>query len=205
MALEDDKQNLLGTVSEDIDQVYKTPEVGVSYLIVGVSIAILLGGILTFGSVKSKQSTVDSLMVSIENDVTAPLAALEKEQKQIATIKNQLDSLKTALDSREQFGKLLSTISSNILKKSSLTSLAVQDEDITMSGSANSYADVSKVVAAYRQVDVVTDVKLSSASLNAETDKIDFSLTIKVDRSKFRIKAQTSSASAKSASRSANI
>lgn len=205
MVLEDDKQNLLSTVSDDIDQISKTPEVGVSYLIVGVSIAILLGAILTFGSIKSKQSTVDSLIVSVENDVTAPLASLAKEQSQIVTIKSQLDSLKTALDSREQFGKLLSTVSSNILKKSYLTSLAVQDEDITMAGSADSYADVSKVVAAYRQVDVVTDVMLSSASLNDETNKIDFSLTVKVDRSKFRIKAQASSASAKTTGKSANI
>ncbi len=205
MVLEDDKQSLLSTVSDDIEQVSKTPEVGVSYLIVGVSIAILLGAILTFGSIKSKQSTVESLDVSIENDVTAPLASLKKEQKQISTIKNQLDSLKIALDSREQFGKLLSTVSSNILKKSSLISLAVQDEDITMSGSADSYADVSKVVTAYRQVDIVTDARLSSASLNTETQKIDFSLAIKVDRSKFRLKSQVGSTSAKSVGSSANI
>lgn len=197
MVLEEDKKNLLNTVSEDIEQASESPEIGISYLIVGVSLAVLVGAILTFASVKSKQSTIDSLKVSIENDVTAPLAALSQEQKQVTTIKNQLSSLKTALNSREQFGKILAAISVNLLKSSMLTSVSVQEEDITMSGSADNYSDVAKLVAAYRQVAVVKEVQLSSATLNEESDKVDFSLSLKIDRSKFKMGSGGTTATSK--------
>lgn len=199
MVPEEDKKNLLNNVSEDIEQVAESPETGISYLIVGVSLAVLVGAILTFASVKSKQSTIDSLIVSIENDVTAPLATLSQEQKQVATIKNQLSSLKTALNSREQFGKVLATISNNLLKNSMLTSAVVQEENVTMSGSADNYSDVTKLVAAYRQVTAVEEVQLSSATLNEESDKVDFSLSLKIDRSKFKMNSTKTSASSKSA------
>lgn len=198
MVLEEDKKNLLNTVSEDIEQASESPEIGISYLIVGVSLAVLVGAILTFASVKSKQSTIDSLKVSIENDVTAPLAALSQEQKQVTTIKNQLSSLKTALNSREQFGKILATISVNLLKSSMLTSAVVQEDNITMSGSAGNYIDVAKLVAAYRQVAVVEEVQLSSATLNEESDKVDFSLSLKIDRSKFKMSNAKTTAAGKS-------
>jgi Tfp pilus assembly protein PilN len=197
VVLEEDKKNLLNTVSEDIEQASESPEIGISYLIVGVSLAVLVGAILTFASVKSKQSTIDSLKVSIENDVTAPLAALSQEQKQVTTIKNQLSSLKTALNSREQFGKILAAISVNLLKSSMLTSVSVQEEDITMSGSADNYSDVAKLVAAYRQVAVVKEVQLSSATLNEESDKVDFSLSLKIDRSKFKMGSGGTTATSK--------
>jgi Tfp pilus assembly protein PilN len=73
--------------------------------------------------------------------------------------------------------------------------MTVQEENITMSGSAGNYGDVTKMVAAYRQVEAVDDVQLSSATLNEESDRVDFALSLKIDRSKFKINATKSSAS----------
>jgi len=192
VVLEEDKKKLLNTVSDAIeDSATQGTESGVALLVIGVSLAVMIGSLITFGSLKSKQSAIDSLDLSIKNDVTAPLAALEKEQEQIATIKSQLGSLKTALNSREEFGKILSDISSNQIKKSQLTTLSIQENDVALSGSVDNYSDLSKLVAAYRNLSTISEVKLSSATTSDESKKIEFSMSMKIDRSKYKVKGAT--------------
>ncbi len=197
MVSEEEKKKLLDTVSDDIEDTSRSEGTKVAtFVVFGFCAAVLVAVVIAFSAQKSKESAIESLDLSIQNEVTSQLNSLKTEQKQIATIQKQLGTLKTALDSRESFGKILGDFSGNTFKSARIKTLSIQQEEISLTGETDNYSDLAKVVSGYRKIASIEDVKLQSASFNQDSKKVEFSIALKIDRSKYILKKASASATA---------
>lgn len=161
-------------------------EDAVAFFIFGIFAAVIISVLIIFAFQKQKEMKVASLDSQIKSDVTDQLETLTAEKKQMETVLGQLDALITALDSRIKHSTLITDLKANQFKRSLWSSLSVGKSEITINGSADSLEDVAKAVAALRKVKALQDVELTGSTVNADTQKVDFTVTSKVDKKLYK-------------------
>lgn len=201
MDSETDKQKMLQQVrGEAAEEEKESSEEIAAYFIFGVLLAIVISFAVILGLQKAKDSKIATLNQEIEEQVTAPLKSLQKEQKQIEDIKKQLDTLTLALGSREKCYQIFNDVALNLYKKTRLSDLQVKKDEITIKGTTDNLDDATKTIIALKKMKSAKDVELTSVSLNADTEKVDYTATIKIDLSLYKESAQKSSAQGASTS-----
>lgn len=191
---EEEKQKFLHSVKNDINFDDNKSSDIFSYFVIGLFCAVIVLIIVVFGLQKSKQVKLASIDTAIASDVTEPLKSLEKEKQQSDIVAKQLEVLTTALSSRVKYSQLMSDLTANQYKKSKWTSFAFQSTAISLSGSADSFDDVAKTVAAFRVMKAVQDISLKSVSLNQDSKKVDFTLEITVNKTLYNYLPKTQAA-----------
>lgn len=177
--------------SKDIASSYSTSkEDVVAYFIFGIAFAAIIAIVPVLIISKTKESRIASLEQQYKQDVTDQLSALKKEQKDQVLMAKQIDALSVALDSRIKNSQLLEAFGKNTLKKTKWTALTLDNGALSLSLSADNFDDVAKTVSAYRNMESVKSVKLTSATNNESSDKIDFAINISVDMSQYIVKAK---------------
>jgi len=189
----DEKEKFLESVKNDIsDSAGSGRDEVLSYFIIGVFLGVIVLAISFLTIEKTRQYKISSLTKQIQQDVDVPMKSLAKEKIQNDEIVKQLSTLTSVLAGRVSYFKLFEDLRNGQFKKSLWTNFALQKDSITISAKADNYADVAKAVAAIRQVKAVTDVKLSSASLDKETNKISFTVNISYDPSLYKASPRSS-------------
>jgi len=192
---EDEKEKLLQSVKRDIGDTGNSTSDSFSYFIIGLFCAVLILVIIVFALERSKENKLASLEETYKVDVTEPLKTLEKEQKESDNAVKQLEILTLALSKRIKYSQLMADITSHQFKKSFWQSFTLRKEKISILGSADSYDDVAKSIAAFRSLKAVKDVSLKAANKDEDTGKFNFSAEITVDLSMYQY-AGTTKASA---------
>jgi len=171
-------------------------EEAVAYFIIGLFLACIVSMIAVFALIKSKEAKVSNLEEQIQSEVTSPLKDLEKEEKEVASVLGQIETLTKALTERVKYASLINDLKSNLYKKALWSQLSFQKDTATISGSVDTFEDLAKTVSVYKKMKGVGEVQLTSASVNTETKRIDYGLTIKLDMSSYKINGARPKASA---------
>lgn len=158
----------------------------VAYFIVGISLAIIVSIIPILIISKTKQSKIAALDTQYQDTVTTQLATLKKEQISQAAVSKQIDALTTALASRMKNSALIEDLSRNTLKKAKWTAMTLNGDSVSLNLTTDNFEDMAKSVAAYRGMDAVSSVKLSSANSNEASGKVDFAVELMVDLSAYK-------------------
>jgi len=177
-----EESRFLESVKEDIADVAEgdNQEKAV-YFIIGLSIATVLVSIFVFALSMSKSSQIQSLDAQINEQVTIPLKNLAKERKQVTAIASQLDVLNTALSSRVKYAQLIRDLATNTYKQSKWTGIDYSEEKIVLSGAADDFLSVSKVVSALENFKVIKSVNLTSVNIEEESKSIEYMIELEVD------------------------
>lgn len=178
--------------SKDIASSYSTSrEDVVAYFIFGIALAAIVSIVPVLVISKTKESKIASLEQQYKQEVTDQLESLKKEQKDQVLMARQIDALSVALQSRIKNSQLLEAFGRNTLKKTKWTALTLSDSSVSMSLVADNFDDVAKTVSAYRGMESVKSVRLTSAASNEESGKIDFAVDVTVDMSQYTTKTKT--------------
>jgi Tfp pilus assembly protein PilN len=178
---QEDKNKILENVKgETNDSVGQVDELSLSNFIIGLSLAVVIGAIFIFANMKAKDAQIESLNATIERDVTTPLASLTKESAQIDTVKQQLAVLTDSLKSKYEYSKFIEDLSAKQYKKSRWTSINIVAGSATITGEVDYFEDLAKAISALKTSAYVEDVNLTQASVNEDTGKIEFGVTMVV-------------------------
>lgn len=189
-----EESRFLESVKEDIADVAEgdNQEKAV-YFIIGLSIATVLVSIFVFALSMSKSSQIQSLDAQINEQVTIPLKNLAKERKQVTAIASQLDVLNTALSSRVKYAQLIRDLATNTYKQSKWTGIDYSEEKIVLSGAADDFLSVSKVVSALENFKVIKSVNLTSVNIEEESKSIEYMIELEVDQTGYKFLSQKKS------------
>ena len=176
-----ERQEAVEQAEESIERTTSSREEIGAFVIFGLLVSVIISTIIIFGLQKSKEAKISGLSEQIQSEVKSQLTTLAKEQKEITTVLNQLDALSLALTSRVKHSLLFADLKSHQLKKSQWSQVSVEGKTVSITGSADDFEGVAKAVAALRDMKAAESVKLTSAGLNEETKKVDFSLTVTLD------------------------
>ena len=187
--MDSEEKRFLESVKEDIsnapeneDQVKKV------YFMIGLALATVVVSIFVFALTMSKRSQITSLGAQIEEEVTVPLNNLAKERKQVVAVTGQLDILNTALSSRIKHGQTIKDLALNTHKQTRWSSLDYGEEgQVVLTGVADDFANVSKVVSAFENFKTVKSVDLSSVSIDESSGSVQYILDITLDESGYKI------------------
>ncbi len=190
--MESEEKRFLESVREDISDIADSGgQEKAVYFVIGLSIATLLASLFVFGLKSSKISQISSLDIQIEEQVTAPLKTLAKEEKQVTAIGNQLDVLSTALSSRIKYGQIFKELALNTYKKIKWVSVDYSEERVVINGAADDFISASKAVTAFENFDAVKKVDLTSANIDESSGSIQFALELEIDETGYKFIAQT--------------
>jgi len=167
---------------------HKTEE-AVSYFLVGLFGATIISVLILLGIQKGKEMKIATYDQQIKTEVTDQLIALAPEKKQMETVLSQLDALTIALTSRVKYSSMMTDFENNTFKKSLWTNFSLSQNTISINGTADDYESAAKAAASYRNIKAVRDVKLTSATSNEESKKVDFVLSITFDSSLYKTTA----------------
>jgi hypothetical protein len=179
----------LESVKEDISNAPENEDQGKTvYFMIGLALATVVVSIFVFALTMSKRSQITSLGAQIEEEVTVPLNNLAKERKQVVAVTGQLDILNTALSSRIKHGQTIKDLALNTHKQTRWSSLDYGEEgQIVLTGVADDFANVSKVVSAFENFKTVKSVDLSSVSVDESSGSVQYILDITLDESGYKI------------------
>ena len=177
------------SVKEDISNAPENEDQGKTvYFMIGLALATVVVSIFVFALTMSKRSQITSLGAQIEEEVTVPLNNLAKERKQVVAVTGQLDILNTALSSRIKHGQTIKDLALNTHKQTRWSSLDYGEEgQIVLTGVADDFANVSKVVSAFENFKTVKSVDLSSVSVDESSGSVQYILDITLDESGYKI------------------
>lgn len=178
--------------SKDIASSYAvSKEDVVAYFIFGIALAAIVAIIPVLIIAKTKQSKIDSLATQYQQEVTDQLSSLKKEQADQALMVKQVSALSTALASRTKNSQILEAFGKNTFKKAKWTAMTLDSSgSVSLSLTADSFDDMAKTVAAYRNMPSVSSIKLTSAVKNEASNKVDFTVEVKVDTKQYAVKAK---------------
>jgi Tfp pilus assembly protein PilN len=189
----DEKEKFLESVKNDISESSGSGRDEVlSYFIIGVFVGVVVLAVSFLTIEKTRQSKISSLSQQMQQEVDVPMQSLATEKVQNDEIIKQLSTLTSVLAGRVDYSKLFDDLRGGQYKKSLWTNFALQKDSITITAKADNYADVAKAVAALRQLKAVKDVSLSSASLDKESGKINFTVNISYNPSLYKASARAS-------------
>lgn len=158
----------------------------IAYFIIGISLAIVVSVIPVLVISKTKQSKIAALDTEYQDTVTTQLATLKKEQASQAAVAAQIDALTSVLASRMKNSALIEDLGKNTLKRAKWTAVTLNGDSVSLNMTVDNFEDMAKAVAAYRNVSSVSSVKLTSASSNEGSGKVDFAVELKVDLSAYK-------------------
>ncbi|MDH4358529.1 MAG: hypothetical protein OEV37_01080 [Candidatus Berkelbacteria bacterium] len=193
MVLEDQSAQVSPQVKETEEEIGSatkkagSKEEAAAYFIIGLFLACIVSMIAVFALMKSKEAKISNLEEQIQNEVTGPLKELESEEKEVASVLGQIETLTSALTERVKYASLINDLKSNLYKKSLWGQFSFQKDTAAITGTVDSFEDLAKTVSVYKKMKGAQDVQLTGVSVNAETKKIDYSLTIKLDMSLYKI------------------
>lgn len=183
----EEKEKFLESVKSDISESVESGRDEVlSYFVIGVFIGVVVLSISFLAIEKARKYKISSLSRQIQQEVDVPMQSLAKEKVLNDEVVKQLDVLTSVLTGRVKYSKLFDDLKSKQLKKSLWTNFTLQKDNIVITAKADNYADVAKSIAAIRQVKAVKDVKLSSATYDKESNKVNFTANISYDASLYK-------------------
>lgn len=187
--MDSEEKRFLESVKEDISNAPENEDQGKTvYFMIGLALATVVVSIFVFALTMSKRSQITSLGAQIEEEVTVPLNNLAKERKQVVAVTGQLDILNTALSSRIKHGQTIKDLALNTHKQTRWSSLDYGEEgQIVLTGVADDFANVSKVVSAFENFKTVKSVDLSSVSVDESSGSVQYILDITLDESGYKI------------------
>jgi len=186
MSSEENKK-LLDSVKDDItESVDDNKEQVLSYFIIGVFVAVLFLCVVFLGMQKTRLNKLVTLDTQINQEVTIPLKAMDNEVKQNETVLKQLNILTMMLSGREKYSTLIGDLRNNLFKKTLWDNLSVQKNTIAISGKVDKFEDIAEVTAGLKNVKAVKEIKLRSATLDKESGKINYSLSIAYDETLYK-------------------
>lgn len=192
---QEQQRHEVGDASKEIASSYQTSKEDiVAYFVLGVSIAAIVSILPILIISRTKQSKIASLDTQYQENVATQLVSLKQEKADQEAISKQISALTSALSSRTENSLFLAALSKNTFKRSKWTAMTMSDDTVSLSISADSYDDMAKTVSAYRAMDSVKSVKLTSAGRNDSSGKIDFSLELSFDKSLYVIKQSSAAA-----------
>lgn len=197
---ENEKEKLLQSVKRDISSTENSTSDGFSYFIIGLFCAVFILVIIVIGLGRSKENKLLSLDETYKTEVTEPLKALSNEQKASDNAIDQIDILTAALSKRIKYSLLMTDIVSKQFKKSVWQSFTLKKDTVSILGSADSYDDVAKSIAALRSLKAVQDVSLKAASKDENSSKINFTAQLKLDLKSYQYSSQAAVSATPSAS-----
>lgn len=180
-----ERQKAVEQAEESIERATSSRGETAAFVIFGLLLAVVVGTVIIFGLQKSKEAKISSLSGQIQSEVRDQLATLSKEQKEITTVLGQLDALSTALSSRVKQSLLFNDLKAHQLKKSRWSQVSIENKVVTITGSADDFGSVAKAVAALRGMKAVESIKLASANLNQDTQKVEYSLSITLNTKQY--------------------
>ncbi|MCX6809944.1 MAG: PilN domain-containing protein [Candidatus Berkelbacteria bacterium] len=192
----EEQNRLLDSVKDDITaSPQKKSEEMTAFFIIGLAVAVVAGTVFVLANISSKKAKITSLDQQIASDVTAPLKTMEKESKQSDQVLAQIDALTLAVSKKVKYAQAIKDLRDNQYKNSQWTSFSFNNGKISISGNSDSFEGVSKSVVAIRQTKSVTDVKLISVNINAETQKVEFALEVTLNMDLYKTILPKASAS----------
>lgn len=143
----------------------------------GVVIAILA----VYALLAVKAGLLSSYNRQFEEDVQGPLAALSEIDKQTQLIGSQVSILEEAKSNNIAWSLTLKELQKYSYNKVAYTSFSVAtDNKAQIEGEVSSYEDLAKASVALTQSKHFTEVDISNANQEADTNKIRFTLTLVV-------------------------
>lgn len=168
--------NLVENRNQQLDKEQKilqlTRVIAVCLLITIASISILafiISSQIPLGAIKQDQSSTMS-----------EIAALHNKLATYYLIKNRISSIGLLLNQRKDYTKVISSIFSKISSDISIDGLNIKEQSFTLNVSSNSLLPMDKLINDMidlsDQKKLITNVKLQSLSLNAQSQT--YSLTL---------------------------
>lgn len=189
--MDSEEKRFLESVREDISDVSEGNNQEKSiFFIVGLSVATVLVSIFVLALSLSRNAQITSLEAQIEKQVTVPLNNLKEETKRVTDISVQLDVLNTALSSRVRYPLIVKDLASHTYKESRWNSIDYEEGMVVLSGVADDFIGVSKVVSALEDFGSVKVVDLTSVNIDSQAGAIDYSIEFEVDETAYTYKAR---------------
>lgn len=188
------QQEVIETQEDIVESKRNEREQAASYAVMGLFFGVLIATLSLLFLDKQKQSTISTLDQQIQQEVTAPLASLAKDEQKVGTVTKQLTSLNNALSSRLKFATILDDLRKRAYGKSAWTALSYKDNEFSISGYTDNFEELNKAVTAVKSAPSVKETKLTNASINEETKKVEFSLTVIVDNALYKANATKAAA-----------
>lgn len=188
------QQEVIEAQEDIVESKRNEREQAAAYAVMGLFFGVLIATLSLLFLDKQKQSTISSLDQQIQQEVTTPLASLAKDEQKVETVTKQLASLNSALSSRLKFATILDDLRKRAYGKSAWTALSYKDNEFAISGYTDNFEELNKAVVAVKSAPSVKETKLTNATINEETKKVEFSLTVIVDNALYKVNATKAAA-----------
>jgi hypothetical protein len=183
----DDRDRVLASVKESVEEAGNKSEYSAYYFIIGVSLAVFAGLILIMTNIKSKQNQLEAYKQKIKEDVTAPLNQITSTQGQSKYIDSQITVLQTALSKRIDFAAFMKELSQKQYKNSRWTSFNLSSKIVSIRMEADSFDDMARSVKSFKEVRGVQEAKLSDVKVNPDNNSVAYTIDLVMDFNIYKI------------------
>ncbi len=185
----EEKRQILESVKQEIKaDEGRDNEARLSYFVIGIFAGVLIAIVFMMAWQKSKEVKLSAQNQTLA-DLDKNLKTLENEHSQSIGLLKQLDIFSLVLAGRYKQSSILDDLRKNQYKKSKWTNLSFSKSSIVVGAQADNFEDVAKSVAAFKNMKAVKDVTLTAASINSDTKKVEFEMTLMVDLDLYKIKS----------------
>lgn len=178
----EEKHQILEAVKEEKG---RDNEARLSYFVIGILAGVLVAIVLMMAWQKSKEYKISALDQTIL-DTDKDLKSLGDQESQSVGLLKQLGIFSVALSGKYKYSSFLNDLRSYQYKKSKWTNLSFSKDAVVIGAQADSFEDVAKSVAALKNMKAIKEINLSSASLDPQTNKIDFEMTVVIDLTSYK-------------------
>jgi hypothetical protein len=183
----EDRDRILRSVKESVDEVSNRSEDSIYFFVIGVSFAVFAGLILAVYNIKYKTNQLETYGQKIQQEINEPLKQVNKDSD-INDLSKQVEALRVALAGRYDFSQFFKDLASNQYKNSKWTSLSLTSQKIAIQMETDNFDDVSKSLKSFEKIKSVQDASLSNVNVNPDNKKVSFTVELKVDFNSYKIK-----------------
>lgn len=146
---------------------------GLSIFIFIIVLVLALGGYWALFYFNEKLSDEKNQLTKEVEDLKTTLASFEEKKTEAEVVQKKLSSLEIILEDHLCFSNLFKEIEKLTVKKVYFTKIMADSvgHKIILTGRAETYEDIGKQFALFRDSDKFTDYEISEASLKTEEEK----------------------------------
>lgn len=183
----DDRDRVLASVKESVEEAGNKSEYSAYYFIIGLSLAVFVGLILLMANIKSKENQLEAYKQKTREDVTNQLNKIAASQGQSKYLDSQISALQIALSKRIDFASLLSELSSKQYKNARWSAFNLSSKAVSIKMEAGSFDDAAKAATSFKEAKGVKDAKLSKVSVNPDNNSVSFTIDLTVDFNTYKV------------------
>lgn len=167
--------------------------------VVGFVIASLLVTGAAYFLKSQHQATLAQKEQEYENEIQGTLKSKRfiAQKELVSNTGQQVTALKKAIAEKIKLSQFLTKITSAAYKQAQWTSFRLAEEKIVISGTVANFTELAKTIAAFKNLTELSNVALTSATLDPEAQKVKF--TLEANLSKEAPSAQEKTPAAESA------